>query len=530
MGKATNAWICVLLLSALVQICGCSDPRSSGDQRSIDPGSQSSVSVLPVPDMLERRSSAVQSEFSISGIQTFDRRGETSEEGSYLRLGPSEAMAYAIYGFDLAATLPSSIDVRFEGSAEAYIAVANYGKLRWDMVGYIEQSLTIPLTEDHVSESNHVFVAIIIFGSAIATVSGLEFQPRTWEALLSPDPSPGVVGMYSSMAVVAGNPAIAYYDASNDDLKYVRANSPDGDNWDAPVVLDSDGSVGWYASLAIINGNPAVSYWDASNFTIKYIHSGDTMGTAGTWSEPATLAPGLSAAQYTSLTQIEYRPGIAFQDHTTSDLMFIRANDADGTSWPISPQTVDVETGYYPSLAEVNGNPAISYYDISTYALKYKRAAGSSGFGWGPAQVLDDMGAAGGQSCLRVVHGTPAIAYHVSPDGFGDLKYIRSFHPEGQPGHWGTPVTVDAPGSIGSYPYLGIVNDHPAISYYDTGNQAFKYARSVDRSGIAWELPQVLDADGSVGKYSSMVTTEGGLTLIEYFNETQGSLQLIRLR
>lgn len=36
------------------------------------------------------------------------------------------------------------------------------------------------------------------------------------------------VGQHSSQAVVAGNPAISYYDVTNGDLRFVRANDANG--------------------------------------------------------------------------------------------------------------------------------------------------------------------------------------------------------------------------------------------------------------------------------------------------------------
>lgn len=102
------------------------------------------------------------------------------------------------------------------------------------------------------------------------------------------------VGSQSSTVLVDGMPAIAYYDATNKDLKYVRALDARGTAWNAPVTLASRGDVGQNPSLQIINGNPAVSYYDETNKTLMYVRSTDVPGVA--WGAPAPiLAPNVLA-------------------------------------------------------------------------------------------------------------------------------------------------------------------------------------------------------------------------------------------
>ena len=97
--------------------------------------------------------------------------------------------------------------------------------------------------------------------------------------------STGDVGLYTSLAVVNGNPAISYYDATNGDLKFARATDASGTAWATPLTLDSTGDVGLYTSLAMVNGNPAISYYDATNGNLKFIRSVDppTTSFTGNW-------------------------------------------------------------------------------------------------------------------------------------------------------------------------------------------------------------------------------------------------------
>lgn len=48
------------------------------------------------------------------------------------------------------------------------------------------------------------------------------------------------VGSSASMAVVNGNPAVAYLDETNGDLNFIRATNSSGSNWGAPGSLFVD--------------------------------------------------------------------------------------------------------------------------------------------------------------------------------------------------------------------------------------------------------------------------------------------------
>jgi len=83
--------------------------------------------------------------------------------------------------------------------------------------------------------------------------------------------STGSVGEYASLAVVYGRPAIAYRDSvTNYDLKYVRASDAAGSSWGTPVTVESSGDVGEYASLAVVAGRPAIAYYDDTNRDLRF--------------------------------------------------------------------------------------------------------------------------------------------------------------------------------------------------------------------------------------------------------------------
>jgi hypothetical protein len=136
--------------------------------------------------------------------------------------------------------------------------------------------------------------------------------------------STGSVGEYTSLAVVNGNPAISYYDSTNRDLKYVRATTTSGTlvgDWGTPVTLDSIGAVGLYTSLAVVNGNPAISYYDSTNRDLKYVRAATASGTlVGDWGTPVSLDTAISSGEYTSLAVVNGNPAISYYDSTNRDL------------------------------------------------------------------------------------------------------------------------------------------------------------------------------------------------------------------
>ena len=329
----------------------------------------------------------------------------------------------------------------------------------------------------------------------------------------------GQTGQYTSQAVVNGNPAIGYYDVTNGDLKYVRANDANGTSWGTPVNLDSTGNVGQFISLAVVNGNPAISYYDFTNSDLKYVRALDANGTS--WGTPVTLDSAGSVGYFTSLLVVNGNPAISYFDNTNGDLKYMRANDASGTSWgtPVSPDSTGI-VGIYTSLAVVNGNPAISYLDASGGDLKYVRALDSIGTGWGTPVTLDSTGNVGSFSSLVVVAGNPAISYYDLTNG--DLKYVRALDAGGT--GWGTPVALDTAIDSGRYCSLAVVTGNPAISYYDLTNGDLKYVRALDAGGTNWSTPLTVDGTGDVGQYTSLAVVNGNPS-ISYYDVTNGDLK-----
>lgn len=199
-----------------------------------------------------------------------------------------------------------------------------------------------------------------------------------WGAPVTLD-STGAVGWHSSLTVVDGYPAVSYHDVTNGDLKYVRASDASGAVWGTPRVVDSAGLlVGLYSSLKVVDGHPAISYQNNVYFdatlqkmiygSVKYVRATDTTGT--NWGSPLSVTNfgGIG----TSLAVVDGHPAISYHDAVNGDLKYARAGDANGASWstPVTLDSTD-SVGDFSSLVVINGHPAISYYDKTNGDLKW---------------------------------------------------------------------------------------------------------------------------------------------------------------
>ncbi len=288
-----------------------------------------------------------------------------------------------------------------------------------------------------------------------------------------------------------------------------------------PVTVHTNGDVGKYTSLAVVNGNPAISYQTngAGYGDLKYVRATDADGTS--WGTPVTVDASGLAGDYTSLQMVNGNPAISYHEDSADDLKYVRATDANGATWG-TPVAVDTgSVGGHTSLEVVNGYPAISYYDSVGNDLKYVRAADAGGTNWGTPVTAD---ASGGQyTSLAVVNGNPAISYYEF--GGNNLRYVRATDADGT--SWGTPVTLDAGGTVGLYTSLEVVNGYPAISYFDDSNDDLKYVRANDAGGTNWGTPVAVDTNGSVGAYPSLEVVSGK-PAISYWDFGSGDLKYVR--
>jgi PKD repeat protein len=299
-------------------------------------------------------------------------------------------------------------------------------------------------------------------------------------------------GDWSSMAKVAGNPAVSYYNDTDDDLMFIGSNDAAGGTWWlVPVKVDELNNTGRHTHLSVVKSGeqyvPAISYYTDSTSSLKYAYAINPEGYE--WNVPITVDSG-SCGVFNSLANINGHPAISYRHYGNHELRFIRANDEPGSSWPDAPIVVENDHDpWYTCLFVVNGNPAIVYQDDEGENLMFVRAEDENGDTWGDPVILDDGGLSeadtGQYTSLKVINGLPAVAYMAGHPDYS-LMYIIAKNAWG--GAWEDPLVVDSGGenNVGQYASLCEISGHPAIAYYDMNDYELKYVIANDTYGYDW--------------------------------------------
>jgi hypothetical protein len=318
-------------------------------------------------------------------------------------------------------------------------------------------------------------------------------------------------GAYASMKMLSNrNLAIAYYNTTSGFLNFAYNSVIDATGlWESLVVDNAANFIGQYASMAISsNDKPMIAYYDSTNDDLKFAYSARNDGT-GLWTV-GTIDTGGDVGQYASLAVMaDGFPAVAYYDVTGGNLKFARNNTVNGSgTWTTTTVVNTDDIGQYASLATLAANvPGIAYYDVTNADLKFARNAAADGSGAWTITTIDSTGNVGQYASLVVLpSGFPAVAYYDATNGA--LKYAVNDTTDGS-GTW-TLTTVDDTGDVGQYASLNVLGDgSPGIAYYDVTNSALKLARF----GSAWVLETV---DQSSGQYNSLGTTFDGNIAIAY--------------
>ncbi len=279
------------------------------------------------------------------------------------------------------------------------------------------------------------------------------------------------------MALVNGWPAIVYRIGAGN-LFFARALDANGRRWPTGTAVGPVVQSG--LEFAVVNGFPAIAYRESSS--IMFVRATETNGA--TWGAPVTVETAVSGtfrATQIRMAIINGRPAIACHDVDGDEILYFRANDANGDSWPASG--VLVTTGNTSiSLALINGRPAIS---CGLTEVRYVRANDANGSTWPATTVPVAPPASGVQyssTHLMAVATNPAIAFlysqGVTTTPFSYPRFARATDVNGT--NWGFAVVVETGARSVSTLYGTIVNSRPALVWYDDDFQAMRYSDSAN--------------------------------------------------
>jgi hypothetical protein len=267
--------------------------------------------------------------------------------------------------------------------------------------------------------------------SALVYIRATNPEGSSWSTPVSVDP--GTASEAKSLTVVNGNPAIAYHNTTQDDVKYVRANNAEGTSWGAPMTIVSTGNVGRYLKLLVVDGNPAIAYFDSTNNDLKFIRASDPNGTS--WGSSVTVESTGLTGSYLSMEIVNGRPAISYrsasEDFSVGYLSFVRANNASGTSWGTKIRVVSSPGGQLAegnSLQILDGVPTICFRHLSR--LRLVRALDVDGTNWGEPVDLGVENVSDNGFQFVIASGKPVISHMRSKD----LMFLPAFF-EG-PIHW----------------------------------------------------------------------------------------------
>jgi len=332
-----------------------------------------------------------------------------------------------------------------------------------------------------------------------ATITARGWWRQTWG---ESDPDDAI-----GMAVVNGKPALACeIDESPNGTQYFSATDPMGFGWNDPIKPAANSRYN-RVLLEVVNGNPALVYMGNSasvpgDTTWHYVRATDADGT--TWGTPVELST--DPDEYSpSIAIVDGNPAVVFDwsDWPDNELHYYRAIDANGTTWG-TPVTVITEAhgiGIYDGHAMfvADGNPAIIYHDDDIESLRYIRATDATGNTWGtPVTIvtLADPADSAREAMPGIVDGKPFCVFEYYDDSssgpyYEDIMVVSATDAAGTT--WGSPSLVVAGHDISDAGNLAVIDGFPAFCFEHDDFDCAAYCRALDATGTTWGPIELVD-------------------------------------
>ena len=339
-------------------------------------------------------------------------------------------------------------------------------------------------------------------------------------------------GISSSLVGFRSGIAIAYRDGLDDELEFMFSHDSSGTNWTEPLVISgADFCSGQVSIMTDASENSLlITYIDEATGDLRFVVK-DTLNGGGAWTAPASIDSGSQYGLYNSLVFNEdlFRFGCFYYDEDNGDLLYVQSTNAQGTSWgtPVNVVSNADDTGRYCSGQIVDGNPAVCYYNVSDQDLEYIRADDANGTSWGA--IVDAHSVNGedvGVNCRMTLgrNGFPIIAFNNLTSN--RILYIRSNNKTGSSWDYddGDPL-ANLSGGDGSL-CIGYDGTRAFAAMHVNGKFLVSLANSSNNTN--WVPARLIDDDDSenVG-LNPAVALVNGRYVVSYFDEDSGDLKVL---
>lgn len=245
--------------------------------------------------------------------------------------------------------------------------------------------------------------------------SGLDASGNTWGTPITVIASVNATDV--NLIVANNQPAIGFHDSGAHTMAYVRANDANGTAWGATVVVDNTGDTGIYATATVVAGMPALAYWENGG-EVRFARASDANGSA--WNKPMVVDATTGLGRRVSLAVINGKPAISFADTSNNAIRYVRGLDEHGDSWSTPVDALHGVEGATAVLTAFTGTPAIAFYESGASDLVLTLASDASAMTWSTPVHLDATGNVGAGASIVPVSGGLGISYDQTTNG--DLK------------------------------------------------------------------------------------------------------------
>ncbi|MBI4276655.1 hypothetical protein HY629_02325, partial [Candidatus Uhrbacteria bacterium] len=459
-------------------------------------------------------------------------------------------------------TLPNA-----DGSANQALLTNGSGVLSWGAAGvndatFVTLSTHASLSAERtlVGTSNQITVTDNGAGSTLVlstpqnlnTGASPTFATLTLSTSLLPSASPTAgassqtitsvittndVGKYASMAIgTDGLPIIAFYDATDKDLKVVHCGNAACSSGNTTTTLATTNDSGAYSTITVVSdGLPLVfyvEYDEVSARLIKVIKCGNTACSSGNTTVNSGVAPSSTAGLFAG-TKSDGFGFVLYHPNGGGAQKILYCGDVGCTAGNMNTANVDAtgsDRGTYNSAAlGPHGLLVTVTYEPNGAVgdnLIVERC-GTVNCGSVTRSEPDTVGNVGQYNSIAFVpsDSMPIISHYNVTNG--DLHVVKCANLGCTTGS--TITAVDSTNDVGKYTSIGITSDGFAlVSFYDVTNGNLRILKCGNTACSTGNTVTAVDTGGDVGQYTSLKIGADGLPIVAYYDVTNGDLKTIK--